>query len=219
MRVSVTTIEQFRRVCETEYANEAELVAQVRRDPFEPTWQMRAGSAWDAVLTRPEKWLKVEQRGDGGIDAWYECNGHVFDGDDVAEALERIGGGVVQVKHTMAVPTRWGEVTVVGVADAMNGLVVTDNKAKFSPPDPTDYDQSLQWRFYLRIFNAACFRYLMYEFKEPGPDRFCVLKSIHETRFWPYDTIESDCLGWLLAFLEWCERNNLLHYLEREGSR
>lgn len=50
IRISTTTLEAFRRVIETEYGSEAELIAQVKGVPFKPSWQMNAGTAWHACL-------------------------------------------------------------------------------------------------------------------------------------------------------------------------
>ncbi len=54
IRVSTTTLEQYRRVIETEYASEGELAASIRGEPFTRTWQMAAGAAWDELLADPD---------------------------------------------------------------------------------------------------------------------------------------------------------------------
>jgi hypothetical protein len=202
IRVSTTALEQYRRLVEYEYVDEAELIAQVKGDPFATTWQMRAGTAWDAYLSRPT----------ADFDADF-----TFDLEAIHKAKVHVGDGIWQVKHTRAFDTPFGEATVVGVADHIRGLLVTDVKAKFSKMDAREYEPSLQWRLYLLIFGAAAFRYCLFDFREPK-DGYCELTDMLSFRFWPYAQMEADCNRWLADFLAWADQRDLIRFLNRESS-
>ncbi len=217
IRVSTTTLESFRRLVSTEWGNEEELAASVRREPFKASWQMEAGTAWDLVLGDPDKYLKTEHvAGEVEPRRWHECNGHTFGAYHVACATAHIGPGVQQVKATrifdIGVP-----VNVVAKADHCYGLMIQDNKAKFSTPDQRTYESSLQWRFYLAIHEASCFRYNLFDFKDPK-NGYCELRDILSFRFWPYRGLHDDCRSWVRRFYEWAKSKNLLSFLEREGT-
>lgn len=200
LRISVTTLEQFRRLFHTDYANETELIASVRREPFAPSWQMIAGSAWD--------WCVQFDSGHLAKDGYY------FDAVARDHARKAIGKGLYQVKQTVEVDTKFGPVTLVGVADQINGLVIHDHKACFSSPNAGNYDHSLQWRFYLWMFGGKRFKYNLFDFKEPKKNGYCELDGIISFSLWPYDRMRDDCMRWLTEFLAWAESRNLMKYLE-----
>lgn len=221
IRVSTTHIEQFRRVIETDYAREDQLIAQIKGAPFKPSWQMEAGTAWDIVLTQPAAHLQ----GSNCVSGKYS-----FKGQHVLYSFSHLlaGGGVAgpcvspilltQVKQTSEWDSVFGPVTVVGVADVIQGLVVQENKAKFGIIDPREYEPSLQWRFYLSLFRARCFRYNLFDFKEPTDEGYCELTDIVSFRLWPYEQLQQDCSDWLNHFLQWADDRNLLGFLDRKAS-
>jgi hypothetical protein len=210
MRISTTTLESFRRVIETEYGREDELAAYIKGQPFEATFPMKAGSAWHTVLQRP---LGLPKH-------WEEEDGFAFDLDAVRFAKGHVGPGVCEVKATRTFDL--GEpVVVVAKADHCRGLVVQDHKTKFSTLDAKDYEASLQWRFYLLVHGAACFRYNLFSFGNPvkhGEGVYCELKDVLSFNFWPYAGLEAECRHWLYLFVDWARSRGLTGYLEREGT-
>lgn len=195
MRVSTTTIEQFRLVQTTEWASEADLLARVRGELVPPTWQMRAGTAWHSVLDTPKRY----QMESG--DFW--CDGHRFTFADVRTAAAWLGDGVWEVKTTRDLMIDGETVTLVGVADKILGSEIDDNKTKFSAPDMQWYEGSFQWRAYLWLFGASSFRYNVFQFQEPDNTGFMDLRGIESVRFYPYAGLESDVLGWVMDFVWW----------------
>lgn len=251
LRLSTTTLESFRRVIHTEYAQEEELVAQVRGEPFEATWQMQAGSAWDRAISDQRIETCVAKTDPGNLflseeDAstaaertksdqvvpfpclacgqWHigkpqrvRVGGYSFSDMAISRARLNIGRGIWQAKNTRQFDTPFGPANIVGVADHLRGLLVQENKAKFSTPDAKNYEASLQWRFYLMIFGAPCVRYNLFDFRDPK-DGYCELTNILSFRFWRYADLDADCHRWVNAFLQWASERGLLGFLDREGS-
>lgn len=211
IRISTTTLEAFRRVLTNEYPSEAELIAQIKVEPFKPTWQMEAGSAWDEALSTE---IRDSERETGRV----EIGKFSFDVAAVDAADRHIGPGVWQVKATKY--SLWPDGTeslTVAQVDHIRGLIIQENKAKFSTPDARDYEQSLQWRFYLWVHGAAQVRYNLFDFADPKGG-YCELRNIVSFNFWSYPGLEADCRRWVREFLDWAGDKKLLGYLDRESS-
>ena len=208
IRVSTTTLEAYRRAVQTEFGNADELAAQIRGEPTPISWQMQAGMAWHSVLAAKDYiWDEEHEWADVGGRSW------VFDKNAARSSRNHIGPGLWEVKAT----TQLDGVTVVAQADHVRGLVIQDAKTKFSNPDARDYEQSLQWRFYLLVHGARLFEYNLFDFADPKGG-YCELRNIVSFAFWPYAGMEQDCRRWLHSFLAWAEGRGLLPYLHRSGS-
>lgn len=207
LRVSTTTLESFRRVMATPYGDEAELIAYVRRESI-PTWQMQAGTAWDRLLSIYDRSV---MRPVWEHDSWS------FHYTALESAHVTLGPGQQQAKTVSVWDTWLGQVQVVAKVDHIRGLRVQENKATFSPACPKQYEQSLQWRFYLQCWDAQEVRYNLFSFAEPVAG-FCELKDITSFSFFPYDELESECRGWLMDFLKWARAKQMLPYLEYSRS-
>ena len=218
IRISVTTLEQFRRFCEYEYVALDNLVASVQRKPVEPTWQMRCGSAWDQILADTVRWpMATEPK--RLISDDFEClpitlDGFAFTPQSVWEARREVGPGIWQCRSSKVFETSLGACEVVGKADHLYGLVCTDVKAKFSNADPSDHDADLQWRLYCLIFGSTSFRYILCKFKEPKDGGVFELTELLPFNQWPYPRMEQDCLEWIERFFEWAAYRDLLRFLE-----
>lgn len=213
LRVSSTTLESFRRLVQTDYGDQSDLIASIMGKPFEPSWQMNAESAWQAVLERPAEHRQFDETDT----AYYRSGDYTFDGGAVGAALKHIGPGLCEVKATREFDVFGCPVTVVAQVDHVRGLFLQENKAKFSPADPKDYEPSLQWRFYLAVHGAACLRYNLFSFADPRQG-YCQLRDVVSFRFWPYAELELECRQWLLQFLDFAHQHRLTPYLSRTGS-
>lgn len=216
MRVSTSTIDSYRYLLEHDHASEDELVAQVQGKPFVKKWQMDAGTAWHSVLEDPHTHICYAQSANEP-DEYYRSGEYAFSAQAVDSAVMLIGPGVWEVKATRLFGTPYGAVNVVAKVDHLNGLIVTENKTKFSQPDARDYDGSVQWRMYCLIHDAQAVQYNLFDFSDPK-NGYCELRNILSFRFFPYPDLEKDCRRWLNRFLDWAASKNLLGYLEREGS-
>jgi hypothetical protein len=218
-RISATWLEEFRRCLETEWGNEAELAANIRGKPFEPRWQMVAGSCWHHILQYPERYYDPDS-------GRYTAEPYFWGENDVHRALEHIGDGLWEVKTVKTYPTPLGPADVVCKCDHILGLVIQDNKAKFSQKSVQDYEDSLQWRFYLDVHEAEVFRYNLWTMKEPRGKK-AKAGAGHLTlkpdaplffNFWRYADLEAECQGWVIAFLDWACRRELYPFLLRRGT-
>lgn len=219
IRLRVSTLETFRRVVQTDYQPESELIETLRRGQWTDgpaNWQMNAGTAWHAILANPIRTQQIEFGCDGVPYTVHESGGFRFSGPDVQAALRHVGPGLHEVPAGRTWDIDGRQVRVTGTADHVRGLVVQDHKTKFSTPDARDYEASLQWRFYLLLQEAVVFRFNLFDFRDPDDTGLCELKEIVSFRFWPYVGMEADCRFWLREFLAWADDRGLLGLLEGE---
>lgn len=205
-------LEEYRRVVDTEWGDEDNLVRTIMGNPDPVSWQANAGSAWDELLT----FVAERSLATGSVPVGRTApNGEVylFEPGAVRDALAEIGPGVWKVQGSKVYHTPGGLVRVTGETDHQCGEVVTDVKAKWSAIDPEEYEPSLQWRFYLSIHEARVFRYCCYLFAEPDDVGLCRLKSTASFRFWRYADLERDCAEWAHRFLCWAKGKGIEGYL------
>lgn len=145
LRISVSDLESWRYWKANEDSTLDELVARLtKKDP--PTPQMEAGRALAKLF---------EFATPRSIDSW-ELDGWAFrfelDGARFTLPAAR------ELKAEVVFATPSGPVTLVGMVDGLDGLIVRDQKLteKF---DPERYLDSLQWRSYLTMFGAREFTY------------------------------------------------------------
>ena len=206
MRISVTTVEQFRLYQTADFVTEENLQASIRGE-FKPTQFMRNGSAFHSILEAPER-FKVE-RG-------YSADGIFFPDDVVAPCLAvSPPGGVHEAKAVKVYDLRTGPVTVVAKADKLLGLRITERKTKWSGFNFDNYADAYQWRFYCDIFRPASVTYDVFCLDEQR-DGF-VLKSIESFTLYPYPAVHQDCVELLTQFVDYVNMRGLGSYLERAG--
>lgn len=221
IRVRRSTLEEFRRLVETEWGDEARLAAYIeagQTDPS-PNWQARAGTAWHAVLEDPESHYDFETDVYAVPDDSHPAGCYRFASADVnAAALLVLGQGDWEVEARIIYQTSAGPVEVSCTADHRAGLVVSDNKTKWgSAADIADYEDALQWRLYLEAHKCDVFRYLFWEFREPDEAGFCELRNFWSCRFWRYDRMSEDCRQWCDRFARWAKARGLLRHLTGKG--
>lgn len=216
IRISTTTLESYRRLIETPYGNENLLLLSIKGKDV-AGWQAHAGRALHAIVENPTGYT-ISQMLDVPV---IEYHGFAYTQAVIDRILHEMGPGVPEVKATRTFYVDGRPVSVVAKADRVDGLMITDLKAKFSQVDHQATEHDLQWRFYLLVHGAAMFRYLFAQFidqDKPKDGEHFRLKEISQVRYYPYEGLERDCRHWLTQFLSWAESKKLLPYLEREGS-
>lgn len=149
-----------------------------------------------------------------------ELAGHVLSGAYSfaraawAEARQLRGPGLCEVTARRRIDTDVGEVELKGTCDHIRGRAIRDAKAKFSSPDPRDYEASVQWRAYLWLFDADRFTYDLFAFRDPDEAGHCELRETVSFNLWRYPGLESDVRGWVQAFARWAADRGLLGYLD-----
>lgn len=211
IRIRTSTLEQFRKVCQTDFQPESELAERIVKgqwsDDRDVPWYMHAGTAWHRALALelPDNCLPDHTQVRYG-DYW-------FTPEDINEGIATFGPGLREVTGWRTWDVGGLKVQVEGAADHLYGLVVQDAKAKFSDVDPSDYEQSLQWRMYCLIHHARVFRYVLFNFKDPDKAGFLRLKDTYWFSTWAYPDMEADVLVWLHRFMDWARTRGLIHYL------
>lgn len=185
VKVRTTTLDMFRRYCcrsEGGYVTE-KMVAASHRNLLPVSDKMEVGLRWHECVAT------------GKVDGW-------FDRRDIERAIEVAGPGLKEVELAARLPCG---VVLIGHVDHWSGLVVTDHKTTFDDIDYFNYDASLQWRSYLLLTSATCFRYLVWRLrKEEGPTKHLYsVQDFAEFRFYSYPGM-SECLySWAAKFSDW----------------
>lgn len=197
LHLRTSTLEEFRRCSSTTWGDEEALIARLMRGQWEDgpsNWKMDAGTAWHRALATGDH--------------------PPFKRGDVAAARAFIGPGLCEVSADRLFLVDGCPIRVFGTADHVCGLKVQDHKTKFSPCDPGDYEDSLQWRFYLLLQECNIFQYNLFRFKVKGEDwQNGELQEVYDFRFYRYPELESDCHLWLSNFLHWLRTKHLTHFV------
>lgn len=167
-RISVTTLEKFRRCQkeETTFDTEAALV-ECLQGKFTGTSKTMFGGAFHKLLEGdythdPERNV-------------YHADGCLFTHEQALPAL-RYREQHPNLTREMPLPrklyeTNYFPVQVSGRVDAVEGLFIRDTKCKFRAPDFAEYIDSCQWKFYLDMLDADVFYYDVFRVNMfPGDD-------------------------------------------------
>jgi len=192
MRVSVTTLENFRRYmaglcwCAEECTCEASLIASIRGE-FRPLPRMEAGSRFHKAIET--------------------CDYTGFDGQSVVDALlladyGRVAEplaehrGIHEGKFTASI----AGVLVVGKFDYLNRGVAYDWKTTDKSAGG-DYTDSLQWRMTLAALpEVTLFRYETFQLKAEEGKPTAVKYLPPGQEFARYPALMQDCEQWVYQF-------------------
>lgn len=154
MLARVSSLETFRRWRNWQPLHDDDVEPTVedlvqRLTASEPTPAMLAGTALHAAL-------EVARPGEYETFAALDHTFHMAGGTLALPAIRE-----------MRAYGRYGDLTVTGQVDALNGLVVIDHKTtkRF---DAEGYLSGYQWRFYLDLFGANVFQWNVFEIKDEG---------------------------------------------------
>lgn len=94
---------------------------------------------------------------------------------------------------------QYGALTVTGQVDAIQGRIVTDHKTtkRF---DAERYLDGVQWKFYLDLFGADVFRWVIFQIKEMG-ERTYDVSPPQELVAYRYPDLHADCERWAAEYL------------------
>jgi len=148
MRVSVTDVEAYRLYKTQEWFSFDRLLDQLlKRTP--PTPAMMAGSAFHKLLETSSEAILEDATVDGFT--------FDFSALDATVAMPDI--------REMKATKEYGDITLVGRVDAIEGLRIWDHKLT-GDFDADKYMDSYQWRAYLEIFNADRLTYNVFTGRE-----------------------------------------------------
>lgn len=196
---SVTDLDAFRYYLTDEDAELERLLAQLRKQepPSEP---MLAGTALHKAL---------EFSADGEFAA-LEADGYRFTFDDgLAVQLTPFR----ELKASKRYQVGRTEIAVTGKVDGLYGRRVDDHKATMRF-DPERFMAGYQWRFYLDIFDAAHFRWNVFEMSLREPGWYHVFAT-HRLEQYRYQGMRDDCERLLSRFVEFAAEHLPERFMEK----
>lgn len=214
MRLSITTIEAYRLYRDGDWMELETLVAQIKREAPQ-TEKMLRGIAFHSVLERPlacrEMSLEGHQYRVGARDG---SGDFVFAGEPMDRMLEVWPKlPAPEVKSTFDVDG----VTVVGVADALEGVTVWEAKCS-ERIDVENYFESFQWRALLKLYSATVARYVLAQGRDCG-GRFIVIDSVLPVTLYRYPSLDDDVRSLTLECADFIAKRGLESYVqEREAA-
>lgn len=208
MRVSATQLELFRlyRDPDQDWLTEAEVLASLRGEPFEPNERVRLGKAFDEILEHPDRFRVF-----GG----YKHGEFAFDDEVMNPCLDVFDRrGVFQVKATKV----YGDVTVSAVADQLIGARLVENKTTLSTFAFDKYEASYQWRFMAEVFVPAIVTYNVFCLGQDY-NGYISLRSIETFNLYPYPDLHADCVALVEEFRQYAHARGLVGTLTERQAR
>lgn len=169
--------------------------------------RMRAGTALHSWLEKSTDGDFEEGRTNGFI--------FVFDCDHLADCQLVIPPTREQRQHL-----DYGDLRVTGKVDSLDHQKITDYKLILDHQvEGEQYMDSYQWRYYLDIFGAHSFDYVIFEGHEESGDgdRMIRIRDIHRITQYRYPDLHRDCANLASEFLEAINRSPELRQIAAHG--
>ena len=209
MRISCTTIDQYRRFLAEEYVSEADLIESIKGE-FRPTRKMKAGSSFEKVMELPEKY----RNGD-----FYSCEGFDWPAEAIdSECLTHFSTpGTWQCKEVRPYIVGTDTVNIVTKVDQLVANYIKECKVTQSPFDYEKYHDAHQWRWYNLNFGAAFVRYKVFYFTEVRDGM--KFHDAHSFDLYPYTGMLSDCLEALAGLVDFIHSRKLESFVADDHPR
>lgn len=156
LKISATQLESYRRLIDGTLSPDQFERQLLRLDP--PNAMMEKGTAFHEMLQTEDPIVF-----DG-----------IFSSDCITNARSKMDyrSKVFEYKVRRQYRTKFGDISVTGVADQLLGLDVVEIKTKYSPISYDAYADSMQWRVYCELFGAKFVTYKVFEFADVEADNF-----------------------------------------------
>lgn len=235
-KVSVTTLEQFRRFMsgKYDYMTEESLIESVI-GTFEGNTKTRIGTALHSIVENGDEGLQKVPEGTREFLYYgkpkqepvpkgyvvFVDNFPVFFDEKQVETIVDYRNEHIDCFHEIKIRKDYGEIVLSGMADLIEGVGIRDMKTKFSTPDDDEYIDSLQWKFYCDMFEAEEFRFDLFEVMDYNENRHgydirgLELKLREPIVLYPYPAMLQDIDNNIKEFISWCKLRNLYDKLER----
>lgn len=179
----VSNIEAFRKWREGEDGSLEDLVRFITTD--EPTEAMKAGTAFHKAIEEAQEGEHPDLR----------ANGYIFHMPDAEVALPSLRETRTHLDY--------GDLRVTGQADCVHGRTVIDHKTT-SRFDAERYLSGAQWKFYLELFGADTFRWIVWEIREVAPRGYLVAPPQTLTAY-RYPGMHEDCVRLAAEYLDFAK--------------
>lgn len=224
IRISVTTLEEFRRYKQFDYISEERMVNRIK-GVFEPSAHMNYGTDFWSYVERPDEAYRLPT---GAVRMpefdTYLPQAIVAKIDEYRASLQSPVFEVpVRAKYVF---TDLPPVIVSGRFDVMEGNIVRDGKTT-KQFDYEVYEDSLQWKFYLDMVGENKFIYDVFEkrgiVEDPNgakDDEGKLLTwpadvELHSFPFYAYPEMKRDCRYWISEFLAFVRMKGLTEFLTK----
>ena len=224
-KISVTTLEKFRRfmAAETSFDTEASLINTIT-GRFEGTDKTRIGHAWHSLIETPKKACYMKYQNE----LWMGIDGMAFPYKVGMKAKAYASNHLVMVSE---VPVRKiytlpkYDIMVSGRVDGLEGIEVRDTKVEFNTYTTLkEFTESVQWRFYLDMLDLKVFHYDIWEVSgykglERFVDPFYYLEGIdinynEPLTLHPYKGMQDELRQLLIDFMSWIEHKQFFSILK-----
>lgn len=222
-RVSVTTLEKFRRFRDSvSIFDTEESLLETLSGEFKGNEYTQVGTAFHSIVELGGKICQLQNDGNfivntDGVDIRMNYT-------QVSEALNYrnlLAGASYEIASGKDFVTPFFPIYVGGRLDVIHGLHIRDIKTKYSPVKSImDYIDSCQWRFYCEFLDADTFYFDVFQFEKYNKEKHGInvstlsLAPRLEIECIRYDTMEQDNQKLVTAFCEYITMRNLFHLLK-----
>lgn len=218
-RISVTTLEQFRRYKQFDYITEEKMMDKIK-GVFERNSKMDYGEDFGAYIENPSLGLKLPS-GAIRMPAYktYLAPAIVEAANEYIATLQspvfEVPVRATYIFHQLP------PIIISGRQDVIEGRLVRDVKTT-SDFDYDTYEESLQWKFYLDMLSVDQFVYDVFELKgkveDPNDPTIKVPErcDLHSFSLFAYPTLKKDVRGWLSELMAYIDRKGLMDYVMKE---
>lgn len=218
-RVSVTTLEKFRRYMNevSSFDTEESLLESIR-GIFKGNDKTKVGGAFHKLIEGDYKKVKGRVEAD-------DVSFTTLQAKVAFEYKKRHPLMVHEISIRKTYNTNFFPIQVSGRVDGSEGLNVRDAKTKYRAVDLQEYIDSSQWKFYLDMLEADIFYYDLFEVQgfgfvqKPGSSLFMLNKDMDIIAHEPlqcirYDLMVPDIMKILNDFMDYLHNRNIVHLLK-----
>lgn len=218
-RVSVTTLEKFRRYMNevSSWDTEESLIESIK-GIFKGNDKTKTGSAFHKIIEGEYSKVKT------GIVA----EDVFFTSQQAKVALDykkRHPLMVHEISIRKTYHSNFFPIQISGRIDGAEGLVIRDTKTKYRAVDVQEYLDSCQWKYYLDMLDANIFYYDLFEVQRfefgtmPGSSLMYLSKEVEFIAHEPlqclrYEMMVPDIMKILNEFLDYLHNRNIVHLLK-----
>ena len=217
-QIRVTQLESFRRFqVETSenYDTEAQLIESLS-GKFEGNDKTNIGTACHFIVENSGQ--KIFENYLGTIEEKFKVKMNTEQLVLFIQHSKNLGIFTPEIRLPKTFQTKYGDLSVTGQTDVLQGLILRDTKVTFKPRTFEYYFNSAQWKIYLSIFGLDKFYYDVFEVQgydeSMGRDiSSCTIKQYEPIECLRYEQMDRDIETLIYNFCEWVEYRCLWHLI------
>ena len=219
--IRVTQLEQFRKYLTfSSYVSEQDVIATLSGE-FKGNNKTRIGTAGHRIVESGNNALVADTHNNTfiiPIDDEYYARYSNTQVQTLRCHREALNGSFHELKHGKTYQTAYYPVHIGGTQDIIHGITIRDTKFVFRNPDPYNYWNSCQWKFYLEFLGLDVFYFDLFEFKGYKDTMLLNVSDLDLVPHEPlqcirYKAMEQDNRLLVETFVDWVETKGLTHLL------